>query len=48
MGADLTGASLQGAYIVDANLQGAIVTDAQLATARTLRGTVLPDGSTHP
>ncbi|RLT46753.1 MAG: pentapeptide repeat-containing protein [Chloroflexi bacterium] len=48
MGADLTGASLRGAYIVDSNLQGAKVTDAQLATARTLRGTLLPDGSTHP
>jgi hypothetical protein len=45
--ADLSGADLGGAYLNDANLRRAIVTQEQLERAKSLEGTVLPNGSTH-
>ncbi|MGH3145658.1 MAG: pentapeptide repeat-containing protein [Rubrobacter sp.] len=57
-GARLSGADLSGAYLKDANLnranlsranlRGAEVTREQLDQARSLEGTIMPDGSTHP
>lgn len=56
--ADLTGADLRGADLslarMDeadlgrANLSGATVTQEQLNRVKSLKGTVMPDGSTHP
>ncbi len=46
--ADLTGAKLKNASLQGANLRGAQVTEQQLAEARSLRGTIMPDGSQHP
>jgi hypothetical protein len=56
-GADLTGANLRGADLSlarlheadlrRANLSGATVTQEQLDRAKSLDGTVMPDGSTH-
>jgi len=50
-GANLEGATLRGAVLAQATLDevsllGASVTEEQLATARSLRGTILPDGRT--
>ena len=42
-GADLSGADLSGA-----NLKGATVTQEQLAQAKSLKGTIMPDGTIHP
>ena len=47
IGADLTRANLTGADLADANLTGATVTDEQLATAKTLKGATLRDGTKH-
>ena len=47
-GADLSGARLDEADLSGANLSGAEVTQQQLDRARSLAGTVMPDGSTHP
>jgi uncharacterized protein YjbI with pentapeptide repeats len=46
-GADLREANLSRAYLGRANLTGAKVTDEQLADARSLEGTILPDGTVH-
>ncbi len=46
-GAKLEGANLQGAWIVDTNLKDAKVSNAQLATAESLEGTTMPDGTIH-
>jgi uncharacterized protein YjbI with pentapeptide repeats len=40
---DLSGADLSGA-----NLRGAEVSNEQLAKAKSLQGTIMPDGSKHP
>ena len=45
--ADLTGAKLKNVSLQGANLRGAQVTEQQLAEARSLRGTIMPDGSQH-
>ncbi len=47
-GADLRGADLRGADLRRAALSNATVTPTQLTAARSLKGTILPDGSTHP
>jgi PAS domain-containing protein len=47
-GADLSGARLDEADLSGANLSGADVTRQQLDRARSLAGTVMPDGSAHP
>lgn len=52
-GADLTGADLTDADLTDADLTGAILTNAkltqvQLNEAKSLQGTIMPDGSKHP
>jgi len=52
-GADLRDADLRGAYLDSAdlsraNLDGATVAQEQLDRAKSLEGTVMPDGSTHP
>jgi uncharacterized protein YjbI with pentapeptide repeats len=44
---DLSGVDLQGADLSGANLRGARVSEAQLATAGSLAGTILPDGTIH-
>jgi len=47
-GADLSAADLSAADLRDAVLSGARrLTDKQLATATTLNGATMPDGSTH-
>src|SRR5260370_403023 len=46
--ADLTGATLTGANLTDALLRGARIVNGQLADVRSLKGAILPDGSTHP
>jgi uncharacterized protein YjbI with pentapeptide repeats len=45
--ADLRRANLSRADLGRANVTGAAVTDDQLARARSLEGTILPDGSVH-
>jgi hypothetical protein len=45
--ADLTGANLKGARMGNADLRGAKVSAKQLAEAKSIKGAVLPDGSTH-
>ena len=50
--ATLRGANLQGAYLQDANLKdaslrGARVSRDQLATAKSLKGATMPDGTKH-
>jgi len=47
-GAILSGANLSGADLLHADLAGASVTQEQLNEARSLEGTIMPDGSTHP
>jgi hypothetical protein len=52
-GANLSGANLSEANICNAdlrgaNLGGAIVTTEQLASAKSLKGATMPDGSIHP
>jgi uncharacterized protein YjbI with pentapeptide repeats len=47
-GADLSEARLDEADLSGANLSGAEATRQQLDRARSLAGTVMPDGSTHP
>jgi hypothetical protein len=47
-GADLSGARLDEADLRRANLSGAEVSRQQLDRARSLAGTVMPDGPTHP
>ncbi len=44
---DLSGVNLQGADLSGANLRGARVSETQLATAASLVGTILPDGTIH-
>jgi uncharacterized protein YjbI with pentapeptide repeats len=45
--ADLSGVNLQGADLSGADLTGARVSEEQLAQARSLAGTILPDGTIH-
>jgi len=45
---DLTRANLTGADLSNANLTGAIVTSQQLSEAKSLSGTIMPNGSLHP
>ncbi len=45
---NLNYANLSGAYLIDADLLGARVTQAQLANARSIQGTIMPNGSIHP
>jgi uncharacterized protein YjbI with pentapeptide repeats len=45
---DLTDANLKGANLSNVDLRGAKVTSEQLALAKSLKGTIMPDGSTHP
>ena len=47
-GADLTNARLTGTNFYRANLTGAKVTNKQLREAKSLKGTIMPDGSRHP
>lgn len=47
IGADLSGASLSGANLTQADLTGAEVSDEQLATAKSLAGAIMPDGTKH-
>lgn len=47
-GADLFETDLSDADLSRANLQGANVTNEQLAKAKSLQGTIMPDGSKHP
>lgn len=44
---DLTGAILNGANLCEADLTGAIVTSEQLASACSLEGAIMPDGSKY-
>lgn len=44
---DLEGADLGEAVLYQADLPGAKVTDEQLATAETLKGATMPDGTKH-
>lgn len=46
-GADLSGVNLSGADLSGADLTGALVSEEQLATAESLSGTILPDGTIH-
>jgi uncharacterized protein YjbI with pentapeptide repeats len=46
-GVHLQKASLQSAFLRKANLEGAQVSKEQLATARSLEGAILPDGTKH-
>jgi uncharacterized protein YjbI with pentapeptide repeats len=48
IGASLSGANLSGADLSFANLSGVPFTQAQLHTVKSLQGTTMPDGSTHP
>jgi uncharacterized protein YjbI with pentapeptide repeats len=43
----LTYAELGGADLSKANLRGATVTDEQLATAKSIKGAIMPDGTKH-
>ena len=45
--ADLSGADLSGANLSDANLSRAEVTEEQLASATSLKGAIMPDGTQH-
>ena len=45
--ADLSEANLHGVRLEGADLRGAKVTDEQLAQAVSLKGAILPDGTTH-
>lgn len=45
--ADLTGADLSGADFSGADLTSSIVTSEQLATTKSLKGTIMPDGTKH-
>jgi uncharacterized protein YjbI with pentapeptide repeats len=45
---DLSGANFSGADLSYADLRGAKVTPEQLALAKSLKGTIMPDGSIHP
>jgi uncharacterized protein YjbI with pentapeptide repeats len=47
-GVNLSGANLSGADLSGANLKGATVTQEQLAKAKSLQGTIMPDGSIQP
>jgi len=48
-GANLSGANLGGANLSEADFRNAQnTTDEQLNKARLLKGTIMPDGSTHP
>jgi uncharacterized protein YjbI with pentapeptide repeats len=47
-GADLHWVTLSGADLSSANLIGAQVTQAQLQEAKSLQGTIMPNGSKHP
>lgn len=44
-GTNLTGANLVGANLSGARLTGAFVTPGQFASAKSLHGAILPDGS---
>jgi uncharacterized protein YjbI with pentapeptide repeats len=46
-GANLTAADLTDANLTDADLTDAIVTSEQLATAKSLKGATMPDGTKH-
>ncbi|WP_218031061.1 pentapeptide repeat-containing protein [Dictyobacter aurantiacus] len=46
--ADLSRANLSGTDLSGADLSNAIVTEEQLKEARSLQGTIMPDGSKHP
>jgi uncharacterized protein YjbI with pentapeptide repeats len=46
--AQLNGANLSNTDLSNANLKGALVSSKQLAQAKSLRGTIMPDGSIHP
>jgi uncharacterized protein YjbI with pentapeptide repeats len=46
--ADLSGANLVGADLSNANLSNATVTHGQLHTAKSLNGTIMPDGTKLP
>ncbi|HEX9133974.1 MAG TPA: pentapeptide repeat-containing protein [Ktedonobacteraceae bacterium] len=45
---DLSGAKLSNAHLSGAYLSGASVTPEQLGEARSLKDTIMPDGSKHP
>src|SRR5215204_3411555 len=45
--ANLSGANLSGANLSEANLSESNVTEEQLLKCRSLKGTTMPDGSTH-
>src|SRR2546428_200343 len=47
-GADLSEANLSNAHLNGAYLSGASVTPEQLGEARSLKDTIMPDGSKHP
>jgi len=47
-GADLRNVGLTGANLKGADLNNAKVTDKQLATAKSLSGATMPNGSIHP
>jgi uncharacterized protein YjbI with pentapeptide repeats len=47
VGASLVEAKLEGADIYFANINGAKVTDKHLATAKSLKGAKMPDGTKH-
>ena len=46
-GAKMEGAILRGALLIRANLTASDVTTFQYERARTLEGTILPNGSVH-
>jgi uncharacterized protein YjbI with pentapeptide repeats len=46
-GANLIGTNLIGANLTDALLRGAHIINEQLADVRSLKGAILPEGSTH-
>ncbi|HEX8681818.1 MAG TPA: pentapeptide repeat-containing protein [Ardenticatenaceae bacterium] len=46
-GADLTEANLRAANLIEADLHGARINSDQLAQARSLQGTIMPDGTIH-
>lgn len=47
-GVDLFAADLKGAHLEGAGLRGAIMGYDQLAEASSLKGAIMPNGSTHP
>src|SRR6266516_117634 len=47
-GADLMKANLNGADLSKANLTGAKVSQDQLNKAKSLKGTIMPNGTVHP